>query len=317
MKKGSTFLMIVILAASILVSACSSKSTEATAAPAESQPQGLVSEGRLAPANSLEQSFAISGQVAEVMVKDGDSVKIGQALARLNDSPEAQAALTRARQEALAAQLALDSLKASADINLAQSQLNYEKALTQVEDVQDLYDKDNTAENKASLDLAKANLELAKDTLDKLKNSNGLDPDQLKAAQSRLDSANASVASAQSLLEAQVLKSTMDGAIVDLSLQTGQKVSAGVPVIVIGDFSYWLVQTDNLTEKEVTKIKIGQSVEVVMDALPGTRLNGQVTHINTRYVEKRGDITYTVTIQLKDTDPLLRWGMTAAVYFKP
>jgi hypothetical protein len=44
-------------------------------------------------------------------------------------------------------------------------------------------------------------------------------------------------------------------------------------------------------------------------------LKGEVTSINDRYEEKRGDITYTVTVLLKESDPLLRWGMTAAVRF--
>jgi len=43
--------------------------------------------------------------------------------------------------------------------------------------------------------------------------------------------------------------------------------------------------------------------------------SGQITSIDSRYVENRGDVTYTVTIKLTDGDPLMRWGMTAAVKF--
>jgi hypothetical protein len=35
------------------------------------------------------------------------------------------------------------------------------------------------------------------------------------------------------------------------------------------------------------------------------------------YEEKRGDTTYTATIVMDQNDPLLRWGMTAAVQFIP
>ena len=87
--------------------------------------------------------------------------------------------------------------------------------------------------------------------------------------------------------------------------------------MALADFSSWVVKTDSLTELEVVNVSEGQSVQVILDALPDTVLKGTVTNINERFEEKRGDITYTVTVQLDETDPLMRWGMTAAVYFLP
>ena len=86
---------------------------------------------------------------------------------------------------------------------------------------------------------------------------------------------------------------------------------------MVADFSNWIVKTDNLTETEVTSLKTGQKADVVLDALPDKTLEGEVTYINSLFEEKRGDITYTVTILLKQTDPLLRWGMTGSVEFLP
>jgi len=109
----------------------------------------------------------------------------------------------------------------------------------------------------------------------------------------------------------------MGGTVVDLDLQSGDLVTAGMPVMTIADYSAWLVKTENLTELEVVQISLGQKVKVVLDAMPETTLEGEVTHINARYEEKRGDITYTVTIRLAQSDPAMRWGMTAAVTFLP
>jgi len=67
----------------------------------------------------------------------------------------------------------------------------------------------------------------------------------------------------------------------------------------------------------VIAVTVGQAVEVVLDALPEVTLEGQVSQINQRYEEKRGDITYTVTVTLSETDPQMRWGMTAAARFLP
>ena len=53
-----------------------------------------------------------------------------------------------------------------------------------------------------------------------------------------------------------------------------------------------------------------------MDALPDLRLTGKVVSIGDAYEETRGDITYPVMIELDETDPRLKWGMTALVTFE-
>ena len=87
-------------------------------------------------------------------------------------------------------------------------------------------------------------------------------------------------------------------------------------ILAIADFSDWIVETDNLTELDVVEIEVGENVTVTLDALSDVTLSGEVTNINARFEEKRGDITYTVTILLSETDPRMRWGMTAAVRFE-
>ncbi|MBF8282481.1 MAG: HlyD family secretion protein, partial [Anaerolineales bacterium] len=105
------------------------------------------------------------------------------------------------------------------------------------------------------------------------------------------------------------------GTVADLNLKVGEQVAPGQPVATIADFSGWTVETDNLTEIDVVKIKEGQGASVVLDALPGVTLRGTVTHISSIYVEQRGDITYKVTLTLADQHPQIRWGMTAQVTF--
>jgi multidrug resistance efflux pump len=316
MKKYSKIFCLLIVAI-LLLTACSSKTAASTVVPTTIQPDVLIAQGRLIPGNSLDQSFPIPGQVTEVLVKDGDIVKVGQVLARLNNSPDALVALARTQQEALAAQLALDSLKTSAELNLAQAKLAVATAQKQHDTAQENYNTNRTDENNALLGTAAATLKMAKDTLVKLEAGKGVDADALAAAEARLTTANAAAVSAQSALDALELKASMDGTIVDLSLQVGQRVTAGQLVITIADLSNWVVKTDNLTEVEVINVKIGQKVVIILDALPDVKLNGEVTHINTRFEEKRGDITYTVTVALSQTDARMRWGMTSAVQFVP
>jgi multidrug resistance efflux pump len=85
--------------------------------------------------------------------------------------------------------------------------------------------------------------------------------------------------------------------------------------VTLADLSQWEVQTDDLTELEVVHIQAGQTVTVELDALPGVQLSGKVKSVAAKYVENRGDITYTTTIALTSSDPQMRWGMTAKVTF--
>lgn len=316
MKKVTLTILLLTIAA-ILLTACSAKTEAATPAPTTSQSDLLISEGRLVPTNTMDQSFAIPGQVAEVLVKDGEVVQAGQVLARLTSPADFQAALIRAQQEVLLAQQALDALKTSADLNLAQAKLAVINAGEALEKAQTRYDGDKSDKNLALLDEAKAQLKLAEDTQAKLQAGQGVDPDALAAAEARLTSANAGLKSAQSALDNLELKASLAGTIVDLNLLVGQRVTAGQPALSVADFSQWLVKTDNLTETDVVNLKVGQKANIVFDALPGKTLTAEVTHINQLFEEKRGDITYTVTLALTQTDPALRWGMTAAVQFIP
>lgn len=295
------------------LSACSQTTPEPTVVPAPSSPQVLISEGQLVPIKTLDHSFSLSGQVSEILVGDGETVVAGQELARLETSPEADAALARARQEALAAQQALDKLTGSADLTLAQTRLAYLEAKTNADLAESNYSANASDENKARLDVAAAALALAEETLARIEDGKGIDPTLLSIANARVTAANAAVLSA---VGSHTLVANMSGSVVDSSIQTGQNVLAGIPVLAVADTSSWLVKTDNLTEMEVTQVKVGQKAKVILDALPGLTFTGEVTHINSRFEEKRGKVTYTVTVKLGESDALMRWGMTAAIYFE-
>ena len=70
-------------------------------------------------------------------------------------------------------------------------------------------------------------------------------------------------------------------------------------------------------EIDVVKVQVGQKVSIVLDALPGQTLSGEVSHIQQFFEEKRGDVTYTVTAVLSQPVSQMRWGMTSAVQFLP
>jgi len=167
---------------------------------------------------------------------------------------------------------------------------------------------------QSEVTLAEAKLKDAQTHYNKLKN--GPDPAKLAAAQARLKSAQAALTAAQAALENNELRAPITGTVATVKLKVGEQVSPGQQAITLADFSTWEIETDNLTEIEVVKIQEGQNAKIVLDALPDVTLNGTVGTISSVFEEKRGDVTYTVKILLKDVNPLMRWGMTAAVTFE-
>ncbi len=313
MKKTYQFLAI-ILSGILILAACSPATPQSPTQQPAIENNALIIEGNLMPINAMSVNFLTSGIVAEVLVSEGESISREQTLARLVISPEMETNLKRAQQELLVSQQALDKLSEVADLELAQSQLDVIQLAEALNTAQENFDEDDTAENEAILALAQANLNQAESRL-LLLSSKGTDPVQEAAAKARVTTAQAALASAEAAFKMIDLHAPFDGIVTSLDLQVGQQITSSFPALILADFSTWTIQTDNLTEIDVVNIQVDQNVSVVLDALPDLTLDGTVTQIALRSEEKRGDVTYTVTIRLNENDPRMRWGMTGAVQF--
>jgi multidrug resistance efflux pump len=220
-------------------------------------------------------------------------------------------------QSALDAQLALELQINTARANQAaaagEAQEAYDDAVANLEAARRGPNADRLALAEAQAALAQA--ALAEAERHHARVQSGPDSDQVALAEARIAAARAGLAAAQSALENAELRAPFAGTLARLDLKVGEQVAPAQPVGTLADFSSWWVETDNLTEIEVVRIREGQGASIVLDALPDTPLTGTVTAIDTVFEEKRGDITYTARIALADVDPLMRWGMTAAVTF--
>jgi len=313
MKKKLSTIIISLLTIAI-IAACSPQAADEQATATLTQP-AVIAEGRLLPVKALDHSFAVGGQVAEINVASGDTVKKNQILVSIQDSAELNAILAGAEKELLAAQQAFDDYVAAATENLAQAQIEAILARKRRTTALNNYNASGSTEAQARLDEATGEMERLQTLFERMEANGGLDPDQMNTLEARVAAADANVESAKEAVDALNLRAAMNGVVSDLNLTVGQQVGPGEVVLAVVDFGEWIIETDNLTEFEVVKINEGQQVDVSLDALPDVHLKGEVIEINKRFEEKRGDITYTVTILLKETDSLMRWGMTAAVNF--
>ena len=123
----------------------------------------------------------------------------------------------------------------------------------------------------------------------------------------------ADVEAARKALDRMTLLAPFDGRVGDISVEIGELVGPGVPVIQFGDLSGWQVETTNLTELDVVAVKKGLPVQIRVDALPQEVIDGVITDIAAVSQLNIGDVTYPVTVELDDTDLPLRWGMTVEV----
>ena len=132
----------------------------------------------------------------------------------------------------------------------------------------------------------------------------------MKNAQAQLDAAKAS-------LDDLILEAPFSGVVVTNELKIGERVAPNTPVVSLADFSQWQVETTDLTELDVVRVKEGAPVTITLDAVPGLELTGKVQRIQALGVNKQGDITYKVVVSLDQQDERLRWNMTASVQFEP
>lgn len=337
----------------------------------------VVAEGKVVPVQYARLSFTKPGIIGEILLEEGDQVKKGDVIIRLQESESLQAQVAQAEEQVLLAEQAIKDLKENAKLeearafnkistsydelreagrqlyyfNLPINQRNLEMfqaadlmrdRLEQARKAWEPYKYESEqygaaterTKLKKALDDAEsdfrtallrisyasreksamAELEKALSDYDKLKE--GPDPDKMAAAEAKLKSAKASLASAKAALDDLQITAPFDGTVAKLDVKIGESVNAAAPVVTIADYSRLIVETDNLTEIEVVKIEKGQEVSIVPDALPDVTLKGRVESIAEVYEEKRGDVTYTVKIELLDSHPKLRWGMTVDTTFK-
>jgi len=93
----------------------------------------------------------------------------------------------------------------------------------------------------------------------------------------------------------------------------GEWVSPSTPVVELIDVSRWLVDTKNVGELQIARVREGQEATVRVNAFQDQALRGHVATVSPVAVVQQGDTTYTLTIELEATDLNLRPGMTVRV----
>jgi multidrug resistance efflux pump len=199
---------------------------------------------------------------------------------------QARAQLNAARQAYTAAQRRLDQLKAGA----TQYELDAARA--------------NVAAAQAQRGSAQAQLDLLKA---------GATAEQIAVAEAGVKQAQVAADTAQAQLAKLQLIASFDGTVSSVSIRQGELVAPGQPIVMLGDLSRLRVETTDLGEADVARVRVGQSARLTFDALPGVTLTGKVTRIAPMSTPGQSSVNYTVVVELDRAEAALRWGMTAFV----
>ena len=221
------------------------------------------------------------------------------------------------------AQTAYDNAHVGAYINNANEAAAYNSLYTAQQaynTAQYYYSLYSQAPTQTQQDQAQANLDLANATLKNAQTylaalTGGTVPaDATGTDLLKLEQAQLAVQTAQASLDATRLLAPFSGEVASVTVSTGDYVSPGQVILVISDVNHMHVETTDLSERDVPKVKLGQVATVSIKAL-NQDVSGKVSAISPLADTLGGDVVYKVTILLDTLPSNLRSGMSVDVQF--
>lgn len=195
-----------------------------------------------------------TGRLVELRVREGDRVKKGELIGRL-ESDDMEAALARAGANLNVARSADDQAKAALD----NATSHYERKKSLLEE---------GLVPRADFDAAEAQYRGAKAAL--------------ASAEAGVKAAAAAVRSAEVEVENTVIRAPFDGTVLTKNAEVGEVVApfgtstqVKAAVVTMADMSSLQVEAD-VSESNIEKVRVGQAAEIALDAYPETKYEGVV-----------------------------------------
>jgi HlyD family secretion protein len=251
--------------------------------------------GRVQPETQIKLSANVPGEVRNLPIHEGDSVRKGQFLLQIDDAQyRAQVG------EATAAIAAARSNLRLAEASLAQSEsvLKRKEALSS----QNLVSAEELDQARTQASTDRARVDAGREDVRRLQSTLQMAHDSLRKTR---------------------FVSPIDGTVTQLTIERGEIAvigtmnNPGTVLLTVADLSRMKVEAD-VDETDVATVRIGQEATVKVDALPDTSLVGHVTQIaNSPLISgaetQEQETNFKVDVTIDNPPPILRPGMTADV----
>ena len=282
---------------------------------------------------TVNLGFRVSGRLASLTVDEGDTVKPGQLLGKLDDGPY-QNALLQAQANVDSAQAKLALLQAGyRDEEIAQvrsevaqklAAFNYANSFLQRQ--QGLWANKATSADaledaRTARNQAQANLQAARDKLSQYRSGNR--PQEIEQAKAAL--AQATAALAQSRLDQQDTRliTPSAGTILTRAVEPGTMLSASSTVFTLSLTQPVWVRA-YVSEADLGKAVPGSEMTLYTDSRPGKPYHGKVGFVSptaeftpksVETTDLRTDLVYRLRVIVSDPDDALRQGMPVTLHF--
>jgi HlyD family secretion protein len=219
----------------------------------------VTASGKIVPKRKVDVSADITGRIIEIPVKEGDFVKRGDLLLRIDPS---QYEATVARSQAGLSTAEAAALQANANRDQAKRALDRSTELHRTS--AQLVSQEQLEQAQTAFDVAEA---LA------------------KSAQHQVEQARAALKEAEDQLAKTVIRAPMDGQVTRVAVEAGEVAVPGTfsretgLLMTVSDLSVILAKV-RVDETDVVRLHLRDSTGVTIDAFPDTTFTGRVTKIS-------------------------------------
>jgi HlyD family secretion protein len=280
----------------------------------------VTASGEIVATRFADIGSNVMGKIVNLPVKEGDVVKAGQLLARI-DPVQAQSEVDAASAgvQALEAEVraAAEQLRAAnAEETLAQARAT--EANLRLDRTRELYSK--TLAPKSDLDAAQAAADSANAQVASANAALARTTQARDAAIQRVAQAKAQANRAQDIFAKTSIVSPIDGVVSRLQVREGEMVVIGIQnqpgttLMTVSDLSGINAEV-KVAESDVLRLALGQTARVTLEAIPDRPFSGKVIEIGASALPTAGNVAaaareFRVVIQLDQPDPALRPGLT-------
>jgi HlyD family secretion protein len=257
----------------------------------------ISASGEVKPKKNIEISAHVPGRIAKIGIKEGDLVKKGDFLLKLDsiqyeadaDRNKALISFYRTEQEQSAVKLHQDKAALERQKRLFDSQLI----------------------SREQLEAAEAQYEISQA--------------QHNSILHQIEQSQASLRSSLDSLSKTTFSAPIDGIITSLRVEEGEVAiigtmnNPGTVLMTIADLSVMEVEVE-VDETDVVNVRLGQKAEVHVDALPDQTIAGQVTEVGSSALQKLGAVSssteeskdFKVVVTLDNPPSSLKPGLSAS-----